>query len=252
MAFPKGYALFDLDHTLLPHDTQALFCNFVLKRERWRTLLHLIFLPFALLKAVGLISTVRAKRAFLGYLWGMNRQKLDRYAKAFAEQSVIPWSYPELMDEVERHRSEGRVLVLNSASPDIYMAAVAEAFGFDHYFATKIVLGDPVRLHPLIGVNNKREAKISTMLHHLPELAKMTEEERNDTCWAYSDSIADLPLLRFGGSGVVIHPASTLATIAIRNEWGMMYPKRPYAGKIGNVIAMLRQVLGVYPERPAE
>jgi len=250
MAFPRGYALFDLDHTLLPHDTQALFCNYVLKRERWRTLLHLIFLPFALLKALRLISTVRAKRAFLGYLWGMDRRKLERYSREFAEQSVIPSAYPELMDEIERHRSEGRVLVLNSASPDIYVAAVAEAFGFDHYFATKIVLGEPVHLHPMIGTNNKREAKIETMLHHLPDLAKMTEEERNDTCWAYSDSIADLPLLRFGGSAVVIHPSPTLATIAIRNEWGMMYPARPYSGKIGNLVAMLRQVLGVYPARP--
>jgi hypothetical protein len=33
---PKGYALFDLDHTLLPFDTQALFCNFVIRREPWR------------------------------------------------------------------------------------------------------------------------------------------------------------------------------------------------------------------------
>ena len=30
------FALFDLDQTLLPYDTQALFCNFVLRRHGWR------------------------------------------------------------------------------------------------------------------------------------------------------------------------------------------------------------------------
>ena len=246
----KGYAFFDLDHTLLPHDTQALFCNFVLKRERRRTLLHLLFLPFALLRAVRVVSTVRAKRAFCGYLWGMSRKRLDTLARLFAEQSVIPWSYPELMDEIDRHRTEGRVLVLNTASPDFYAKAVAEAFGFDHCFATMTVLGDPLHLHPQIGENNKREAKIATMLHRLPELGKLSEEDRNDTCWAYSDSTADLPLLRFGGSGVVIHPSPTLATIAIRNEWSFLHPKRPYSGKVGNWLAMLRQFLGLYPVQP--
>ena len=51
------YAFFDLDHTLLPFDTQALFCNFVLRRHPWRIVLHLWFIPFALGKAVGLVST---------------------------------------------------------------------------------------------------------------------------------------------------------------------------------------------------
>jgi HAD superfamily hydrolase (TIGR01490 family) len=246
----KGYALFDLDHTLLPHDTQGLFCNFVLKRERWRTVLHLLFLPFAILLALRLISTLAAKRAFMSYLWDMPRTQLDAYAKAFAEQSVIPWAYPEMMEEIERHRAAGRVLVLNTASPDYYARQVAEAFGFDHCIATQTVTDDPVRLQPTIAANNKVEEKIPAMLKRLPDLASLTEEQRNDTCWAYSDSINDLPLLRFGGSGVVIHPSSALTRVALRQEWSFMHPKRPYAGKLGNLVAMARQFLGLYPERP--
>jgi phosphoserine phosphatase len=247
---PKGYAIFDLDHTLLPHDTQALFCNWVLKHHRWRVLFHLVFLPFALLRACGLISTLRAKRAFMGYLFGMSRKRLDQLALSFAEQSVLPWAYPELMDELERHRAEGRVLILNTASPDYYAREIATAFGFKHCISTLAVTGDPLRFHPQIARNNKHEAKIPAMLHRVPDLAELTEEERNDTCWAYSDSAADLPLLRFGGSAVVIHPAPLLATLAIRNEWSLIHPKRPYRGRIGNALAMLRQVLGIYPTRP--
>lgn len=41
----RRFAFFDLDHTLLPFDTQALFCNFILQREGWRRVWLLWFLP---------------------------------------------------------------------------------------------------------------------------------------------------------------------------------------------------------------
>jgi HAD superfamily phosphoserine phosphatase-like hydrolase len=245
-----GYAFFDLDHTLLPHDTQALFCNYVLRRERWRTLLHLFFLPFALLKAIRLISTLRAKRAFMSYLWGMPRARLQQYAKDFAYQSAMPWCYEELLDELERHRKEGRQLVLNTASPDFYAEHIAEALGFDHWVATTTQLQNPLALHPSIQENNKREAKIPHMLEKIPALADLTEEDRNAFCFAYTDSRADLPLLRFGKNGVVIHPSASMATMALREHWVILHPRRPYSGSVGNVLSILRQMLGLYPEKP--
>ena len=250
MSAKRGYAFFDLDHTLLPHDTQALFCNYVLKRERWRTLLHLQFVPFALLKAVGLISTLRAKRAFLGYLWRMPLRKLQGYTADFARTSVLPWTYEEVMNEVERHRNEGRVLVLNTASPDFCARDVAEVLGFDHCVATKTRLTDPMALHPVISENNKREEKIEAMRAEVPGVVELTAEERNDHCYAYSDSAADLPLLEFGGNAVLIHPAPHLATLGIRREWSLMHPQRPYGSRLGNLLAIARQVLGLYPVTP--
>ncbi len=247
----RAFAFFDLDHTLLPHDTQALFCNYVLHREPWRVFLHLFFLPYALLRAVGLVSTVRAKRAFNSYLWHMPLSRLSHYAHEFAEKSAIPWAYPSLLAELERHREADRVLVLNTASPDFYARAIAEAFGFDYCVATKVRLLDPFPLHPSIPENNKRSVKIEAMQAEVPGVADLTDDDRNDHCWAYSDSAADLPLLHFGGSAVLIHPAPQLATLGLRNEWSFLYPQRPYGGKLGNTLAMLRQMLGLYPERPA-
>src|SRR4029079_10890231 len=113
----RSFAFFDLDHTLLPFDTQVLFCNFVLRRDRWRTLLHLTFGPVALLKAFRLARTVTAKRAFLNYLAGMSREGLAARATEFAERIVKPAVYPALLEEMAQQRSAGRILVLNSASP---------------------------------------------------------------------------------------------------------------------------------------
>jgi HAD superfamily phosphoserine phosphatase-like hydrolase len=246
----KGFAFFDLDHTLLPHDTQALFCNYIVRREPWRALLHVLFVPFAIGKGLRLVSTLRAKRAFMGYLWRMPRARLKQYAQEFAERSVRAWAYPEIMAEAERHRREGRVLVLNTASPNFYAEDIARVLGFDFCVATQAQLTDPLSWHPRIKENNKEEAKIGAMKAQVPGVAELTEEDRNDHCYAYSDSAADLPLLEFGRNGVLVHPASKLATIGIRNEWTLLHPKRPYATKVGDMLSVVRQLIGCYPETP--
>lgn len=238
------YALFDLDHTLLPHDTQALFCNFVLKRERWRVLMHLVFLPVALLYALRLVHIERAKCAFLAYLWGIDKERLMRYAREFAEADVKSRCYPELLAEIQRHKSEGRVLVLNTASPCLYPADIARVLGFDHCIATPLVIEDPMPLIPrLSGPNNKKQQKIPNMQREVPDLDALTPTDRADT-WSYSDSSADIPLLEFAGRQVLVHPSQALA--ARFPAATVLRPRRPYANKITDMLCVVRQVLGLY------
>jgi phosphoserine phosphatase len=238
------YALFDLDHTLLPHDTQPLFCNFVLKRERWRVLLHFVFLPVALLRALKIVPLTTAKRAFMAYLWKMPRERLERYAREFAEHEVKPRAYPELLSEIRHHRAEGRVLVLNTASPDIYAPAISAALGFDHCVATPVVIEDPMPLMPeMSGPNNKNEQKIPNMRQQVPGLADISEADRAE-CWSYSDSPADIPLLDFSGHRALVHPSTSLA--ARFPDATILRPARPYSGKAGDMLSVVRQFLGLY------
>jgi HAD superfamily hydrolase (TIGR01490 family) len=242
----RSFAFFDLDHTLLPFDTQTLFCNFVLKRERWRTLLHLTFAPLAVLRACKLIRTVTAKRAFMNYLAGMKREQLRIYASEFAGQIVRPAVYPELLAIIEEHRKAGRVLVLNTASPDFYAHEIALALGFDHCIATLVEVPEALPLLPrVLGENNKREAKIARMRAEIPSVAEATDAELADS-WAYSDSAADLPLLEFAGNGVLVHPNAALEAIGKQRGWKVLRPARPYSGKVGDMFCAFRQVLGLY------
>lgn len=243
-------ALFDLDHTLLPHDTQALFCNYVIKHEPWRLLLHGLFLPFALLRAVGWVSTEFAKRAFHSYLWGMPTERLKKYARQFAAESVDGWMYPELRAELMRHRHQGRVTILNTASPSFYAQAIAEQWEFDHWIATEVEVGERVPWLPKIaGNNNKRAVKIGSMEKKVPALLEQTAADKGDS-WGYSDSSADIPLLEYCGHRILIHPGKRLRDhfagdpLAVR-----LQPTRPYAGKSGNIVCMVRQILGLYPVR---
>lgn len=243
------YAFFDLDHTLLPFDTQTLFCNYVLHRHPWRIVLHAWFAPYAIGRALGLVSTATAKRAFLSYLWGMKRAHLRHLARDFARECVDSWIYPDLRAELLRHRHQGRKLVLNTASPDFYAEEIAAALDFDHCISTRFQIGNIVPLRPaLIGTNNKREAKITAMTTHLPGVAALTAEQRFH-CWAYSDSPADIPLLEFAGNRVLVHPGSKLRAHFPEVDVTVLTPHRPYWGKLGDMLSALRQMLGLHGER---
>ncbi|MBB5036251.1 HAD family hydrolase [Prosthecobacter dejongeii] len=243
------YAFFDLDHTLLPFDTQTLFCNFVLHRHPWRIVLHAWFVPYALGRAVGVVSTATAKRAFLSYLWGMKRAHLRRLARDFAHDCVDTWIYPEMRAEILRHKHQGRKLVLNTASPDFYAEEIAAVLDFDHCVATRFHIGNIVPLRPpLVGSNNKREAKIAAMKASVPGVAALTDEQRFH-CWAYSDSAADIPLLEFCGNRILVHPSGGLKKHFPQHDVTVVTPRRPYWGKVGDMLSALRQMLGLHGER---
>jgi len=245
----RTYAFFDLDHTLLPFDTQALFCNFVLHREPWRVLLHALFVPVALARACGLASTATAKRAFLSYLRGMPRDRLAKYAHEFAEVCVPRWAYPSLRAEVLRHKHQHRTLVLNTASPDFYAHEIAHALGFDHCIATQFEVGAKFPGMPRLvtGTNNKHQAKIAAMEAVVPGLTELTPEARAH-CWSYSDSAADLPLLEYAGYAVLVHPSRSLAAIGHQRGWSILHPARPYRTKFGDMFRVLLQMFGLHPE----
>ncbi len=244
-----SFAFFDLDHTLLPFDTQTLFANFVLRRERWRTVLLPAIFPVAMARAVGFVRTVTAKRAFMSLYAGMTRGHLQALAREFAETDVKRWVYPELMAIMEEHRRAGRVLILNTASPDYYALEIGRVLGFGHTVSTKVEVPPKMGWMPQVGgVNNKREAKLEHMAQAIPAVAAATKEELADS-WAYSDSSADLPLLKFAGNAMLVHPSPALEAIGREHRWQVLRPARPYRGRLGNWGSSLRQAIGIYPAR---
>lgn len=243
-----GFAFFDLDQTLVPFDTQALFCNFILRRERLRTAYLAAFAPCVPLAGLKLIRSRELKRAFLTYLWRMPQNRLSNHVHDFVREAVLPIVYREVRAEIERHLSEGRTTILNTASPDIYAGQIAAALGFHHCIATKVDLSnqDRVPLWPrIIGPNNKHAAKLPAMRHLLPDGALDSGQPIPDS-WAYSDSIADKPMLELSEHPVLINPDPQLAALGQARGWTVRAPARPFRGQWGFRLACARQALGLY------
>jgi phosphoserine phosphatase len=240
----NGYALFDLDHTLLPFDTQVLFCNYVLQREGWRRIYLVWFLPCLPFLVLRILSLRTMKRVFSSYLWGMKRERLETYVAAFLESDFDRALYPAVVAEVERNREEGRLLILNSASPEFYLKGISAKLGFDHFVGTNMAISEKMSFLPAIsGPNNKHGAKITAMVTRglIPDDVLVLGNS-----WAYSDSPADIPLLEVAENGVMIHPGAKLAAVGADQGWRTMTPVRPYEGAWGGRFASLLQAFGCY------
>lgn len=238
-----SYAIFDLDQTLLPYDTQVLLCNHVLKKHPLRRSYLFLFGPAAVLRGLRLINTKTLKRVFLSYLRGLTKPQLEALLTSFVEEEVMPVLYPEVMAEVERHRAAGRTLILNSASPAFCVEAVGKRLGFEYCIGTPVQADDPMAFLPRInGANNKYEVKLKAMRHLMPTELSLPLPN----AWAYSDSKADLPLLRFVENPVTVHPDPFLANIAVHEHWPVLTPTRPNLSRLAFHRDCILQALGFF------
>lgn len=235
----KGWALFDLDQTIVPWDLQVCFCNFVLKKEGWRRVLLLPF--FICLPLAKLLGSEVMKRLFMGFAWGAERKQLEAWGQEFAAEVVATLSYPEVLAEVARHREEGRTLVLVSASPEIYVCEIGRKFGFDHVFGTVVEIGETMAWFPAFPLgNNKGANKVARLQEELGLEGVLPNSE------GYSDSRVDLPMLAMCEKVVAIHPEGSFAERAQEEGWRVLTPEKPWRDRKEFGWGCLKMMLGIY------
>lgn len=229
------YVFFDLDQTVVPWDTQLLFRNHVLQEEGWRRLLTFVFLAFV--PFFKLLGAGQMKRVFHCYLWGMKKERLDELAESFVEKWLPLISYPEIVAEIERHRAAGRILVLSSASPEIWVAKIGEKLGFDHALGTLVEWGETVAFFPeLMGKNHKGEEKVR----------RLAGLGITHGVAGYSDSRADLPMLELCDEKILVNPLSGMRATGEKRAWRLMEPARPWSGRISFGWGCVRQLWGFF------
>lgn len=233
---PTDIALFDLDGTLIAWDCQLLFRHFVVRREPWRIVFLKIFLFLAPLAR--LLGTENMKRVFLSYLWGMDREVLQECSAEFAD-AVMPAIYPEVRKMLDAHRSQGHLTVLTSASPEFYVREIGQRLGFD------LSLGTQVNLGPLFPdlENHKGQAKVERLRRLLP--AAWFDPAGSLRAHGYTDSTADLPLLRLCDRATVVNPGERLTELAAAKGWQVVRPLRPWKSRRGFAWRAIALLFGV-------
>lgn len=239
----SGYALFDLDQTIVPWDTQLLFCNYVLKREPIRRL-HILglipFLPFTKVLGAG-----GMKRVFLNYLALMDIDTLDQYAREFVDEMFPEEMYSDVLDIVREQKEAGRLTILNSASPEVWVKYLGEKMGFDYCYGTQVEIEKRVRFFPdITGGNNKGAVKLGRMRPHFPSDWKDGEVLENS--YGYSDSHADIPMLDICEHNTMVHPTDKLLAYGEKIGWKRISPERPTKSKLSFAWACCKQAIGIY------
>ncbi len=196
-------ALFDMDGTLFPGDSQLRFARWIVRRHPWRRLYLLPLCLFGLLRALRLFDTPRMKRAFLCYAWHMSAEQLDTECQAFVRQELLQVLYPPVLERLREHQRCGHTTVLCSASPDWWTQHVGRALGFTHTIGTPLHPFTRVPFMPIIPPpgNNKGANKLTRLA-----ALGITHADIG-----YTDSQADLPLLSICDRSVLINPAPAFA-----------------------------------------
>jgi HAD superfamily hydrolase (TIGR01490 family) len=212
-------ALFDLDHTLLPIDSDYEWSQFlvrigVLERETYERESDRYLRQYQ----DGTLDIAEFLRFQLAPLAAHPRATLDAWHRRFMAEVIAPRILPQALELVGRHAAQGDLIALVTATNAFVTAPIARAFGIKHLVATSIEVGpDGQYTGRPQGTPSFREGKIIRTTEWLASLGRvLTGFERS---WFYSDSRNDLPLLERVTDPVAINPDAVLHATAIDRGW---------------------------------
>ena len=214
-------ALFDLDHTLLPLDSDQSWGEFTLS-------LGWVDPDTFQAKNNGFYADYQAGcldiHAYVRFSTAAVREKGPAAAAAahnlFMERVIRPAILPAALDLVEQHRRRGERLVMVTATNEFVTRPIAEAFGMDVLLAVELERdGHGHFTGEIAGVPSLREGKVTRVQQWLAA---------QGTSWAeveatfYSDSMNDLPLLEQVQHPVVTNGSAELRQTALERGWRIL------------------------------
>ena len=179
-------AIYDLDRTLTRRATYTPFLiHCALRRAPWRLLLLPLVLLSVLAYALKIIDRGRLKEINHRLLLGrwIHPKDLKPLVDSFADATVTGNIRPGGRKAIARDKSEGRRLVLATASYRLYADAIAERLGFDDVIGTGSVIGLDERIRSRIaGENAYGEAKLRMIAEWVEKSGLTGRHGRSPPC----------------------------------------------------------------------
>ncbi len=212
-------ALFDLDGTLIPGDSDHAFGEFVIQLgwadgEAFRRRNDAFFQDYL----QGRLD-IAAYVDFATSAWrGRSAAELDAVLQRFVAEVVRPMVQPQALELVQRHREAGEKLALVTATNEVVTRPIAQLFGIDTLIATDLARDDAGAFTGAIaGVPSFREGKVVRVQRWLQTQGLSLEGLQRSTF--YSDSSNDLPLLERVSHPVVTNAGAALEAQARARGW---------------------------------
>jgi len=186
-------AVFDFDGTLTTADSLGAFLHRHLGTLGWGWAL-LRQSPVLLAYGLGLIPNHQAKAALLRQaLQGASQASL-----ATTAEQLVQWWLPRhlntwALDTLQSHQEAGHTCVLLSASPDVYLGAVAQALEIPHLICTGLAMHGTHCTGRMSTPNCHGEEKWRRLQ------AWFVQQGQPREAWemhAYGDTRSDVPVLR--------------------------------------------------------
>jgi len=216
-------ALFDLDHTLLPIDSdyewgQFLVRHGVVDAVDYGRRNDAFFAQYQ----AGTLDPVEYLEFALGTLAGFAPATLQRLQADYMAEVIRPAIKPAATALLQRHRDAGDLVAIITATNAFVTAPIAAALGVEHLIAARPELD--AQGHPtgrLAGTPTQGQGKVTHMHAWLDGLGRPFDGfERS---YFYSDSHNDIPLLSVVSHPVATNPSAKLAQHATALGWPLLH-----------------------------
>ncbi|QJE00423.1 HAD family hydrolase [Massilia forsythiae] len=216
-------ALFDLDHTLLPIDSdyewgQFLVRHGVVDAAAFQRRNDAFFAQYQ----AGTLDPVEYLEFALGTLAGFTPEELARLSALYLREVIEPAIRPEARALLRQHLDAGDLVAIVTATNAFVTAPIARLLGVQHLIAARPEFDE--RGHPtgrLVGTPTQGHGKVTHVHAWLAGLKRPFDSfERS---FFYSDSHNDIPLLSIVSHPVATNPSATLAQHASARGWPLLH-----------------------------
>lgn len=217
-------AFLDLDQTVIAKSSALAFSKPFMDQGliNRRTVLKSSYAQFLMLLSGADHDQMERMRAHLTNMCtGWNVEQVKAIVNETLHDIVTPLIFAEAAELIADHKLCGRDVVVVSASGEEIVAPIARALGATHAMATRMVVADG-KYTGEIAFYCYGEGKVQA----IRELAAR-EGYPLEHCYAYSDSITDLPMLQVVGHPSVVNPDRALRKEAIAHGWPVLTFSRP-------------------------
>ena len=215
-------AIYDMDRTVTRHATYTPFLlHCASRRQQWR----LLFVPLVALAMLGyvlkLYDRARLKEMCHFLLLGskVHPRDLQPLVQSFADATVSINIRPGARRAIARDKSQGRRVVLATASYRLYASAIADRLGFDDVIATGSIIGLDERVHARIDGQNCYGEEKMRMISDWVDKSGLTGAHGHVRF--YSDHASDAPAFEWSDEPVAVNPHDRLRRLAVQRGWAI-------------------------------
>lgn len=217
-------AFFDLDKTVIAKSSTLAFSKpfFSQGLINRRAVLKSSYAQFLFLMSGADHDQIDRMRSYLTTMCtGWDVEQVKSIVEETLHDIVDPLVFAEAAELIADHKLCGRDVVVVSASGEEIVAPIARALGATHAMATRMVVEDG-KYTGEIAFYCFGEGKVEAI-----RALAAREGYALEHCYAYSDSITDVPMLEAVGHPTVVNPDRTLRKEAASRGWPVQTFSKP-------------------------
>ena len=218
-------ALFDLDHTLLPLDSDYEWGEFTLRqgwcdKQEFGSRNAAFFADYQ----KGTLDIHEYVRFATEAIRKLGREQADAAHALFMREVIEPNIQAAARALLQQHRDAGDEIVIVTATNEFVTRPIAAAFGVDELIAVQLEQalgadGAPWITGNILGVPSAREGKVTRMDQWLAQRGWGWDDVHTTF---YSDSLNDLALLEKVNQPVATNPDARLRALAQERGWRIL------------------------------